>query len=124
MSPRAFNEATPVVDSIDQHIAAEMAEFRARLDYEFATKHLDKVSEEHPLFVDAASTWMHTVEREILQDNPTKSLQEARLEALDALAKELDEDGEDDALLDIVVTFQRVTRNEHRFGADEQSVAA
>lgn len=117
MAPRHLSEETPMVDAIDRKVAAELATFRVELDHEFAQQHLDKVSCEHPFFIDAAQDWMHAAEKEIMQDS-TIELPEARLRALQQLREELVADEEDPALIDIVDTFITLTVDEKKLGYD------
>lgn len=118
MSPRQFNERTPNADAVDKKVARELAAFRVSLDYEFAQKHLGVVSEEHPRFVDAAQQWMHVAEQEILRDTDLNvhTLSEARYLALTELRAELEEEGEDPVLVDLVDTFIKVTVDEEKLG--------
>jgi hypothetical protein len=124
MSPRTYEEATPIVDDIDAHIAQEMAAFRTRIEGEFAIKHLGEVCEEHPLFVRAATLWMHATEREIMAKDTNATLPKARLEALARLGNELEKDGEDPALIDIIETFKKVTRADEELPEQVEVLAA
>lgn len=118
MSPRNPNEQTPIVDDLDRKIAEELVTFRVELDRELATRHTDEVTSEHPLFVNAAQEWMVAGEQAILAAEPGVSPTDARLRALNELHTELKDEGEDPALLDIVNTFLRVTKDDKKLGYD------